>query len=177
MSGRIGLVPVLLMLVLAAGCRGSSDDGAQADNGTMPIATAAAVEAQPEPLHRPVRNAVVPAKTSPVVTVRAQPAPRHGMGAAPVNVMDLPPSDDDMSALPFPREVTAFMVDRDGCDHFRGEEPYDAERRAYIAENIAELCQGTDARLATLRRRYAGDRSVTAALKGYDQHIEGIGHY
>ncbi len=101
----------------------------------------------------------------PVVTVRAQPAPYFPL--------DLPPSDVAASAEPFPREVTAFMVARDGCDHFRGEEPYDAERRAYIDENVAELCHGTDATLAMLRRRYASDTSVTAALKGYDARIEG----
>jgi len=167
-SGRFGLVPVVLMLALVAGCRDSSDDSAQADNGIAPpnvVATLLPDQAAP----LPIDNASVPAKASPVVTVRAQPAPR--------NVMDLPPSDDDVSALPFPQEVTAFMVDRDGCDHFRGEDAYDAERRAYIAENVAELCQGTDARLALLRRRYAGDRSVTAALKGYDAHIEGVTSY
>ena len=168
MSGRVGLVAVVLMLALVAGCRGSSDDVAQADNGIAPApAVAAILPEDPAPL--PVENATVPVKPSPVVTVRAQPAPR--------NVMDLPPSDDDMSALPFPQEVTAFMVDRDGCDHFRGEEAYDAERRAYIAENIAELCRGTDARLALLRRRYAGDASVTAALRSYDAHIEGVTSY
>ena len=64
------------------------------------------------------------------------------------------------------------MVDRDGCDHFRGEEPHDAERRAYIAESVAELCTGTDARLAMLRRRYAADPSVIAALKGYEDRVE-----
>ncbi|WP_420144392.1 hypothetical protein [Sphingobium sp.] len=173
MSGRSGLVPVVLMLALVAGCRGASDDAAQVDNGTTPPVAIAAVEPQAEPALPATDNGILPAKASPVVTVRAQPAPRNAMGG----VMDLPPSNDDMSALPFPREVTAFMVDRDGCDHFRSEEPYDAERRAYIAENIAELCQGTDARLATLRRRYAGDKSVTAALKGYDEHIESIGNY
>ena len=101
---------------------------------------------------------------NPVVTVRAQPAPYFPL--------DLPPSDVAANIAPFPREVTEFMVTRDGCDHFRGEEPYDAERRAYIEENIVELCQGTDARLAMLRRRYAGDPSVIAALKGYDSRIE-----
>lgn len=167
MSGRFGLVPMVLMLALMAGCRDSSAEGVQADNGVAtPVAAVAAIEPQPAP---PIRAVAAPAKPSPVVTVRAQPAPRHSL--------DLPPSDDDMSALPFPQEVTSFMVDRDGCDHFRGEEPYDAERRAYIAENIAELCQGTDARLAMLRRRYAGDRSVTTALKSYDAHIEGITSY
>lgn len=166
MSGRFGLVAVGLMLVLVAGCRDSSADSAQADNGAAPPPVVATVlPEQPAP----VDHAVVPVKASAVVTVRAQPAPR--------NVMDLPPSDDDMSALPFPQEVTTFMVDRDGCDHFRGEEAYDAERRAYIVENIAELCRGTDARLAMLRRRYAGDASVTAALRGYDAHIEGVTSY
>lgn len=162
MSGRVGLVPVMVTLALVAGCRGSSADNAQADNGAIPPAAAiVAVEPVPEPPAPPV---VKPVKASPVVTVRAQPAPR--------NPLDLPASDNGAAALPFPREVTTFMVDRDGCDHFRGEDPYDAERRAYIAENIAELCKGTDARLAMLRRRYAGDPSVTAALRGYEDRIE-----
>lgn len=170
MSGRLGLVPVVLMLVLLAGCRDASADGAQADNGpSQPVATVAAIQPTPTPALPPVDPVVAPVRTTPVVTVRAQPAPR--------NPLDLPPSDDGGSALPFPREVTTFMVDRDGCDHFRGEEPYDAERRAYIAENIAELCSGTDAKLATLRRRYAGDQSVTAALRGYEERIEGVSNY
>jgi len=167
-SGRLGLVPVLLMLALVAGCRDASADGAQTDDAAArPVATVATIAPEPAPpLPTPV---ALPVKASPLVTVRAQPAPR--------NALDLPPSDDGGSALPFPQEVTSFMVDRDGCDHFRGEEPYDAERRAYIAENIAELCSGTDAKLATLRRRYAGDRSVTAALRGYEDRIEGVSNY
>ncbi|WP_088183760.1 hypothetical protein [Sphingobium sp. Z007] len=159
-----------MMLALVAGCRDASADGAQADNGpSQPVATVASIEPDPAPAPPPAEPVVATAKTSPVVTVRAQPAPR--------NPLDLPPSDDGASALPFPQEVTSFMVDRDGCDHFRGEEPYDAERRAYIAENIAELCSGTDAKLAMLRRRYAGDRSVTAALRAYDERIEGVSNY
>ena len=124
-----------------------------------------------QPLRLPPRNrprlSPLPQRSlpaSPVVTVRTQPAPYFPL--------DLPPSDVAASAAPFPREVTEFMVSRDGCDHFRGEDPYDAERRAFIQENIDELCRGTDARLAMLRRRYAGDPSVIAALKGYDDRIE-----
>ena len=99
--------------------------------------------------------------------MRAQPAP--------LGSLDLPPSPDAAQPTPFPQEVTNFMVDRDGCDHFRGEEPYDGERRAFLAENIAELCTGTDAKLSMLRRRYAGDPAVIAALRGYEDHIEA--HY
>ncbi|MBJ7376701.1 MULTISPECIES: hypothetical protein [Sphingobium] len=159
-----------MMLALVAGCRGSSADNAQADNRpSQPVATVASIEPEAAPLQPPVEPVIAPVKALPVVTVRAQPAPR--------NALDLPPSDDGGSALPFPQEVTSFMVGRDGCDHFRGEEPHDAERRAYIAENIAELCSGTDAKLAMLRRRYAGDRSVTAALRGYEDRIEGVSNY
>lgn len=163
MSGRVVLVPIVMMLALVAGCR-ASDEGAQADKDVAPrIATA---PPPPAPVAPPPSRAVAspPPRAVPVVTVRAQPAPYFPL--------DLPPSDVAASAEPFPREVTAFMVARDGCDHFRGEEPYDAERRAYIEENVAELCHGTDATLALLRRRYASNMAVTAALQGYDSRIE-----
>ncbi len=166
MSGRIVLVPVMLMLALA-GCRDSSADSAQAGN----VAAPAPLDLPPAPLAIAEPDAPPPVKPapSPTVTVRAQPAPR--------NPLDLPASGDEAAIEPFPQEVTAFMVDRDGCDHFRGEEPHDAERRAFIAESVTELCTGTDARLAMLRRRYATDPSVIAALKGYEDRVEAPASY
>ncbi|WP_310221953.1 hypothetical protein [Sphingobium xenophagum] len=156
-----------MMLALVAGCR-ASDDTAQADNGVAFTTVAQiadnATPPPPEPVVAPMPPPATPARVSPTVTVRAQPAPYFPL--------DLPPSDVAASAAPFPREVTEFMVARDSCDHFRGEEPYDAERRAYIAENIAELCRGTDTKLALLRQRYASDPSVIAALRGYEDQIE-----
>lgn len=158
---------MVMMAALLAGCR-ASDEAAQADNDTMPPQSAMMTPvpaAAPSP-PAPVMPAATPvAAASPLVTVRAQPAPDFPM--------DLPPSDDAAAAEPFPREVTRFMVGRDSCDHFRGEEPYDAERRAYIAENVAILCHGSDAMLAMLRRRYGNDPSVIAALHGYEDRIEG----
>lgn len=169
MSRRWVLVPMVMTLAFVGGCR-ASDDGA-ADNGPPPVQTAAAapVETSPPPPPPPAKPS--PAKPGPTVTVRARPAP------APYFPLDLPPSDVAASADPFPREVTEFMVARDGCDHFRGEEPTDAERRAYIDENVAELCKGTDAKLAMLRRRYADDPSVIAALKAYEDRIEAPARY
>lgn len=91
----------------------------------------------------------------------------------PAPVPDLPPGAGAVDPRPFPDEVTRYMVDRDSCDHFRGEDAYDADRRAYLEESVAELCTGTDARLAMLRQRYAQDRAVIAALGGYEDEIEG----
>lgn len=167
MSRPVVLVPIIMMLALVAGCR-ASDDTAQADNGVAPGPVTQIAEAAPPSLPEPATAITPPPatapKVAPTVTVRAQPAPYFPL--------DLPPSDAAASAAPFPREVTEFMVTRDSCDHFRGEEPYDAERRAYIAENIAELCRGTDMKLALLRQRYASDPSVIAALRGYEDQIE-----
>ena len=102
--------------------------------------------------------------------------PQRQAMVAPPPVADLPADEALINAddgiAPFPAEVTDFMVARDGCDHFRGEDPYDADRRAYLEDSIRQLCAGTDARLADLRRRYRADDDVLAALKGYEDKIE-----
>ena len=160
MGARVGLFPLMVMLALSAGCRDASGDAASAENATSPAQALSIDPIEGEPIE------VVAARKRPApeVTVRAEPAPAGSL--------DLPPSPDAALATPFPQEVTSFMVDRDSCDHFRAEEPYDGERRVFLMESIAELCTGTDAKLAMLRRRYAGDTSVMAALHGYQDHIE-----
>lgn len=161
MGARVGLVPLVMILALTAACRDASGDAASADNATAPQAVLSANAIEGEP----IEVVAAPQRPSAEVTVQAQPAPRGSL--------DLPPSPDAALATPFPQEVASFMVDRDSCDHFRGEEPYDGERRVFLMESIAELCTGTDAKLAMLRRRYAGDPAVTAALHGYEDRIEG----
>lgn len=159
MSARGGLV-VILVLTLTTGCRDSSGENAPAADVTV------ASEILPANVAENVAaiEVVATPRPSPEVTVRAQPAP--------LGSLDLPPSPDAAQVTAFPQEVTSFMVDRDSCDHFRGEQPTDGERRVFLTESIAELCTGTDARLALLRKRYADDPSVMAALRGYDRHIE-----
>lgn len=159
MSARGGLVAILI-LTLTTGCRDSSGEGASVDNATI------APQILPANMVENVAAIEVVAvrPPSPKVTVRAQPAP--------LGSLDLPPSPDAAQVTAFPHEVTSFMVDRDSCDHFRGEEPTDGERRAFLTESIAALCNGTDAKLALLRKRYAADPSVIAALRSYDSHIE-----
>ena len=71
-----------------------------------------------------------------------------------------------------PQDVARFIERRDLCDHFRGEEPYDAERRDFLAKRIREYCTGTDAQLAALRNKYKSRSEVIARLSGYELAVE-----
>lgn len=136
-----------------------------------PVASAPADRVPDMTAMQPVTsNANMPAPSRP--SAKAGTAGRARVPAQ-VQVQDLPPSaDDDAPVEIFPAEVTAFMVDRDRCDHFRGEEAYDAERRAFLDASIGQLCVGTDTRLAALRARHATEPTVIAALESYDDRIE-----
>lgn len=162
MTLRIPPRSLLVLLAFVGGC--------DAPSGGQAVARGNAVEAAPN---------LAPSNVAIVDNVAVEPAvvPKVAM-QSPVALaddagIDLPPSNEAANGAAFPAEVTAFLVDRDGCDHFRGEEPYDAERRAYLEQSIAELCTGTDAKLAGLRRRYAADKDVMAALGGYEERVEG----
>lgn len=64
-----------------------------------------------------------------------------------------------------PAEVATYMDRRSGCNHWTGEEPYDAQRRADIEKAIAGLrCVSIDRDETDLRRRYATDPAVLAAM-------------
>lgn len=79
---------------------------------------------------------------------------------------------------PPPPEVQAFVVDRDACDHFRGE-PTEGESRAQVErlrdvqQSLEIHCAGTDRRLAALKLRYASNAKVMAMLNAYEPAIEG----
>lgn len=77
------------------------------------------------------------------------------------------------SAQPrFPEDVTRFIERREACDHFRGEAPYDAERRKFLEQQMQNFCVGTDKQLAELKKKYQGDTAVTTKLEVYEAHIE-----
>lgn len=71
-----------------------------------------------------------------------------------------------------PQDVSRFIQRRDACDHFRGEEPYDAERRSFLERKMRELCAGTDAELRRLKARYRTDPAVMRKLDEYEPEIE-----
>ncbi len=77
-----------------------------------------------------------------------------------------------LAAPGLPRDVAAFLERRQGCDHWRGEYSEDKERRSEINANACTLCAGTDARLASLKRKYDGNADVKAALGYLEPHVE-----
>ncbi len=69
-------------------------------------------------------------------------------------------------ALAAPRDVARYIDRRDGCNHWAGEEGYDAARRAEINKAIDDLrCTALDRDGRVLRRRYRHNPAVLRALK------------
>lgn len=78
----------------------------------------------------------------------------------------------------YPPDVQAFVIDRDVCDHFRGE-PWpesdsgaDRERRRQIVDGVRTACAGTDRQLEALLARYADDAGVMRLLSEFERGIE-----
>jgi len=73
-----------------------------------------------------------------------------------------------------PKEVSEFLLNRETCDHFRGEviDPPDSELKKERHDNIRTYCTGTDAALARLRQKYAKRREVVQSLRAFEARIE-----
>jgi hypothetical protein len=70
---------------------------------------------------------------------------------------------------PLPPDVRRFIDKRDTCEHWIGEEGYDAARQREINRNVRQSCTGVDRELDRLRRVYRHNPRVLAALKDYDK--------
>ena len=75
-------------------------------------------------------------------------------------------------ATALPQEVSRYVEERDKCDHFRGEEPYDSDRKAFLETQMCKYCSGTDVRLDRLKKKYAKRSDVLESLGRYEPHIE-----
>ncbi|MEB1527884.1 hypothetical protein [Xanthomonas sp. WHRI 7945] len=68
-----------------------------------------------------------------------------------------------------PQDVRAFVARQDVCNHFAGEEPYDAARRRELERAIAKYCDGNEAAWTKLRAQYRQDPARTAWLNRYGE--------
>jgi hypothetical protein len=71
-----------------------------------------------------------------------------------------------------PSDVNRFAERRDNCDHFRGEEAYDADRQKFLAKQLKALCTGTDQQLKALKLKYKKNKAVLTKLQEYDVDVE-----
>lgn len=127
------------------------------------IACASCAPAAQENATEAVTNTVVNATVA-VPAPKPSPTPVVNEVALPDNVT----IEAAAGANGPPADVQAFVERREGCEHWAGEPDYDAERRKQIAEAVDELCPGIDKQLAALRKRYASDPKVIAALAEFE---------
>lgn len=73
---------------------------------------------------------------------------------------------------PLPEDVQRLLADREACDHWRGEDPYDAERKAAIDWAVCHSCTGTDAKLAALKKKYRNNAAVMEKLNAQFEKVE-----
>ena len=146
----------------------------------LPMAVLTACS-RPEPGAPPAsapapRQAPAQASSGAVAVAAPSPAALSEPAAAPAaTAASASPGADPAAAKPaaaLPLAVIAFQQQRDACDHFRGEEPYDRQRAAFLKAQLAKTCQGSDKALAALRKRFAHDPQASAALRDYDDRIE-----
>ena len=68
-----------------------------------------------------------------------------------------------------PAEVDALVARWELCQHWAGEEPYDAARRAEIEQGVAESCTGNDETRTALEQRYADRPDVMDRLRALEE--------
>jgi hypothetical protein len=72
-----------------------------------------------------------------------------------------------------PKDVALFMDRYVQCNHWGGEEPYDADRRKEILAAVTRLrCQQLDADEKALLKKYWNTPSVSDAIKQTRQQFE-----
>lgn len=90
-------------------------------------------------------------------------ARRFILGAA-IAMVAAPPALAKSRAYPAIDRFAAAFAE---CEHWTGEEAYDAARGREIARNVKALCTGLDRRLRTLRRIHRGDPVAMARLAAF----------
>ncbi len=94
----------------------------------------------------------------------AEPAPAAAPDAAAPAAADAPASD-------LPADVAALKEKYDNCEHFAGEEPYDADRRKQIEEAIEANCRPVKNALPALKAKYKDDARIMALIAPWDEWL------
>ncbi|MEO9467533.1 hypothetical protein [Parasphingorhabdus sp.] len=97
------------------------------------------------------------------------------LAACTTTALPLEPWTDNFNQSRDPAIVTearGFIIQRQGCDHFRGEPGYDDERQKFLNAQTKKLCTGTDEELTRLREKYTNHAATIKALAEFEDCIE-----
>jgi len=114
-----------------------------------------------------VLSVVLAACDRPPVTAEPPPPPPQ----RPSAVADAPAP----SAAALPADVEAQRANAETCEHFAGEEPYDADRLREINAALADTCKPLKAALPGLKAKYADDPAVTEVLAAWEEIAQAYG--
>lgn len=103
-----------------------------------------------------------PAQEASATSAPASPAALPAMPSMIAPVDSASPAAAKVAGLP--PEVTRLSERIASCEHFAGEEPYDAERAAFLRRQIAATCPGNAAELQRLRQKYAANPAAAKHL-------------
>ena len=94
-----------------------------------------------------------------------------GHAATPTGIENRarPVAVDGGAPAGMPAEVDALVARWQLCQHWGGEEPYDAARRAEIEQGVADSCTGNDETRAALEQRYADRPEVMTRLRALEE--------
>lgn len=98
------------------------------------------------------------------------PAPAPAETAAPATPTAVAAPPPTAAPAPDPAAEVARLAQRiEACEHFSGEEPYDAARAAELRKQVEANCPGNDAELARLRRLHAANPAIKRQLDRLEQ--------
>src|SRR5215469_9289159 len=92
----------------------------------------------------------------------------RGLFFATISFASFAHADDALERLKqgMPAPVAEFIERAANCNHWAGEEPYDADRAKEISNALSELrCSHLDADQASLLKRYKGNAKVERAVR------------
>lgn len=112
-----------------------------------------------------------PAETPAAPAAPAASAPAEAAGPAPAAGAQADPGDVAAPAGGWPADVAALKEKYDTCEHFAGEEPYDADRRKQIEDAIEANCRPVKNALPGLKAKYKDNAEVMALIKPWEEWL------
>ncbi len=77
----------------------------------------------------------------------------------------------DPRSASIPPDVRKFVTNAQACRHFSGEDPYDAERAAFLAKRIKKTCNGLPEMRERLLKRHQGHNEALNVISETWQNV------